>query len=247
MIRIPSISFCITCKDRFQQISKTLKKNLDDNRLHKEFIEFILVDFGSTDGLRDWIISNFIDDLKSGYLHYYYTEEQSFWHFSICKNTSHFCANNDIVVNLDCDNYVGFLGGQYVIRQFIENRNIILHQTQGDFLDGTYGRISVLKDFFDLIGGYNESFEPLGFEDIDLISRFKAIGLKYKRFSNYRFCEAIKNPRPEGFENMSESNSKKSEANIDEGKIIANNGLYGIRNNLFDYNGHIFQKTLHIR
>ena len=247
MIRIPTLSFCITCKDRFQQISKTLKRNLDDNRLHRDLIEFILVDFGSKDELREWIISNFIDDLKSGYLNYYYTEEQSCWYAPICKNTSHFCAGNDIVVNLDCDNYVGFLGGQFVIRHFIENQNIVFHQFKGDIYDGTYGRISLLKEYFELIGGYDESFEPLGNEDVDLISRLKAIGLIYEKSSDERFCEAIKNPRPVGFEMMDEINSIKSNTNINEGRIIANNRLYGIRNNLFDYKGHLFQKTTKAR
>jgi len=243
MIKIPTLSFCITCMNRFYQISQTLKKNLDDNRLHKDLIEFILVDFGSTDGLKDWIIKNFVDDLKSGYLKYYYTEEQSFWNAPLCKNTSHFCANNDIVVNLDCDNYVGFVGGQFVIRHFIENGNIVFHQFGGDAFDGSYGRISLLRKHFEFIGGYDESFEPLGFEDCDLINRLKAIKFKYILSSNKRFCDAVRNQRPNGFEAMDQSNTIKSNGNINRGKIIANNGLFGIRNNLYDYRGCLFQKN----
>lgn len=242
MIRIPTLSFCITCMNRFYQISKTLEKNLEANRLHKELIEFVLVDFGSTDGLRDWVVSNFTDDLESGYLKYYYTEEQSFWHAAICKNTPHFCANNDIVVNLDCDNYVGFLGGQFVIRQFLENRNIFFHQFCGDLSDGTFGRISLSKEYFEFIGGYNESLERLGFEDLDLIERLQAIKLKYIKSPNRRFSSAIRNPSPEGFDALNVLNSKTSKLNINEGRIIANNGVYGIRKNLFDHKGKLFQK-----
>lgn len=243
MIKTPTLSFCITCKDRFYQISKTLKQNLEDNRLHRDLIEFVLVDFGSNDGLRDWILSNFLEDLESGYLKYYYTEEQPYWHAAICKNTPHYCANNDIVVNLDCDNYVGFLGGQYVIRQFMENRNILFHQFLGDLSDGTFGRIALMKEHFEFIGGYNESLERLGFEDLDLIERLQAIYLKYVRSSNRRFCSAIRNPSPEGFDELNIINSLKSKSNINEGRIIANNGIYGIRNNLFDYRGKLFQKS----
>ena len=242
MIRIPTLSFCITCKDRFYQISQTLKKNLDDNRLHRELIEFVLVDFGSSDGLRDWILSNFIDDLDSGYLKYYYTEEQSVWHAAICKNTPHYLASNDIVVNLDCDNYVGFLGGQYVIRQFLENRNVFFHQFCGDLSDGTFGRISLLKEHFEFIGGYNESLERLGCEDLDLIDRLQAIKLKYIKSPNRRFSSAIRNPSPEGFDALNAINSKTSKLNITEGRIIANNGAYGIRKNLFDHKGKLLQK-----
>lgn len=242
MIKIPTLSFCITCKNRFYQISETLRKNLEDNRLHMDLIEFILVDFGSTDGLRDWIISNFIDDLKTGYLKYYYTDEQSIWNAPVCKNTAHFCANNDIVVNLDCDNYVGHLGGQFVIRHFIENRNIVFHQFTGDYYDGSYGRIALLREYFEFIGGYNEALDRLGYEDTDLVSRLRAINLEYVLSQNKRYNEAIKNPRPEGFDEMNVLNSKKSKANIKEGKIVVNKKYYGIRNNLFDYNGNLFIK-----
>jgi glycosyltransferase involved in cell wall biosynthesis len=242
MIKIPTLSFCITCKNRFYQIAETLRKNLEDNRLHMDLIEFILVDFGSTDGLRDWIISDFIDDLKSGFLKYYYTDKLSIWNAPVSKNTSHFCANNDIVVNLDCDNYVGFLGGQYVIRHFIENRNIVLHQFSGDYYDGSHGRIALLREYFEFIGGYDEALDRLGYEDMDLISRLKAINLKYILSQNKRFNGAIKNPRPDGFEEMNVSNSKKSQENIKKGNIIVNKRFYGIRNNLYDYKGNLFKK-----
>jgi hypothetical protein len=66
MITIPTLSFCITCKNRFYQIIQTLKKNLEDNRLHSDWIEFILIDFGSTDGLHDWVMNNFMEDIKTG-------------------------------------------------------------------------------------------------------------------------------------------------------------------------------------
>ncbi|MDR2773869.1 MAG: hypothetical protein LBC19_03840, partial [Tannerella sp.] len=74
------LSFCITCKNRIHQIKQTLRKNLDDNVLCRDFIEFVLVDFGSTDGHREWILSEFTDELDSGYLRYYYTEALPFWH-----------------------------------------------------------------------------------------------------------------------------------------------------------------------
>lgn len=108
---VPTLSFCITCKNRFHQISKTLRQNLDDNSLFSELVEFVLVDFGSTDGLRKWVICNFRDELESGYLKYYYTEELPFWHCSVAKDTSHLLASGEILVNLDCDNFTGPNGG----------------------------------------------------------------------------------------------------------------------------------------
>lgn len=251
MIPIKTLSFCITCKNRFHQISQTLKKNLDDNRLHNDWIEFILVDFGSTDGLHDWIIDNFDDDLNSGYLKYYYTDELTYWHASIGKNTAHYCANHEIVVNLDCDNFVGYLGGQFVIQNFLRNENIVLHQFSGNYTDGSFGRISVLKNYFDFIGGYDESLNSIGYEDNDLINRLKMAGLHYILSPNSKYCSAIPNTKEEGMLNtnssltyneINELNGRISNSNIEKGKLIANNGIYGIRKNLFDHHGHLFSK-----
>lgn len=251
MFIAPILSFCTTCKNRFHQIVHTLGKNLDDNRLHHEWIEFILVDFGSNDGLHDWLMDNFNDDLESGYLKYYYTDELTNWHASIAKNTAHWCANNDIVVNLDCDNFTGYLGGQYIIRQFIEKKDIICHQFSGILHDGSFGRISVLKKYFDCIGGYNESFEPMGFQDFDLINRLIRFGLEYSLHSKIRYCAAISNTKEESILNtnskidyatMNSLNIRMSAKNLSEGRLKANNGVYGIRHNLFDHNGALYHQ-----
>ena len=247
MVNIPTLSFCITCKNRFHQISQTLKRNLDDNRLHERFIEFILVDFGSTDDLRRWILSDFSKDLSSSYLRYYYTDELPYWHASIAKNTTHLLARNDIVVNLDCDNYTGYLGGQFVINQFFNYyMDIIFHQYRGSNNDGSFGRISMLRKYFHKIGGYDESFQPMGFQDNDLILRLMALGLSYTLSNDNKYNNALFNTKSEGLEytntsinysTMSNDNRNLSSKHLSEGYIIANNGIYGIKNKLFDHKG----------
>ena len=64
------LSFCIACKNRLYQIKQTLPQNLEDNRKAKDFVEFILVDFGSDDGLQEWIAENFVNEIEEGYLKY---------------------------------------------------------------------------------------------------------------------------------------------------------------------------------
>ena len=90
-MNIPKLSFCITCMNRLNQIKETLPQNLRDNILFNEKIEFIVVDF-ATPGLQQWIKSEFEEELRSGYLKYYYTEELRYWHASIAKNTAHLLA-----------------------------------------------------------------------------------------------------------------------------------------------------------
>jgi glycosyltransferase involved in cell wall biosynthesis len=61
-----TLSFCITCKNRLHQIKQTLPQNLTDNREMKGKVDFVLVDFGSTDGLQEWIIGNFEPEIEDG-------------------------------------------------------------------------------------------------------------------------------------------------------------------------------------
>lgn len=250
MIHIPTLSFCITCKNRFYQIRNTLQKNLDDNRMFDFLVEFILVDFGSTDGLREWIAENFKPDLSTGYLKYYYTDKLEYWHASIAKNTAHFLSQNDIVVNLDCDNYTGHNGGKYVIQNFLAYKwqDIIFHQRDEDLHNGAYGRIGVLRKHFDSIGGYDESLGPMGHQDTDLIARLSMLGLIYVRNGDQRYNQAIRNTKNESIAytnsdmqwyTMNEKNKHFSYEKIANARIIANHRLYGIRENIQDISGNI--------
>ena len=109
------LSFCITNMNRTYQLKQTLKKNLEDNKLVKDKIEFIVVDFNSNDGCKEYILENFKEELKSDYLKFYWTDELISWHSSIAKNTAHSLANGKYVTNLDCDNFVGELGAEFIL------------------------------------------------------------------------------------------------------------------------------------
>ena len=251
MVTVPTLSFCITCKNRSHQIRQTLRQNLEDNKLYQEYIEFVRVDFGSTDGLREWILSDFQPELSSGYLRYYYTDALPCWHASIAKNTAHRCAANEIVVNLDCDNFTGYLGGRYVIEQFYSHRmDIVFHQFGGGGInDGSYGWIAVLRKYFDQLCGYDESFEPMSFHDKDLIERLMRFGLSYLLKPDKAYNRAVCNTKEEGlvntgssknYQSMHFSNMKLSARHLSEGRLIANNAHYGIREHLIDHRGNIF-------
>ena len=234
------ISFCITCKNRFHQIVKTLPDNLHDNRRLADEVEFILVDFGSSDGLKEWVLNQFSEELKSGYLKFFHTEQMKTWDCSIAKNTAHRYAAGEILVNLDCDNFTGPEGAKFVMDCFNSHADhIILHQFSGDGDDGSYGRISLLKEHFKLLGGYDESFNPMGYQDADLIQRARELGLSYILKPQPLFNKAIKNSKSESirftsskknYATMCSENRSLSEQNLLLGKIIANNGKFGLKN-----------------
>ena len=165
------LSFCITCMNRFHQLSKTLPINLENNRKLDKDIEFILVDFNSTDGLKDWVLSNFKNELKSGYLKFFQKELKS-WHACVAKNTAHNMASGDILVNLDADNFTGPNGGEYIIDIYEQygRHSTVMHLYSG-WSNGSCGRIAVSKKLFFEVGGYDQNLGPMGMEDIDLLGR----------------------------------------------------------------------------
>ncbi len=239
------VSFCITCKNRFHQVSKTLPKNLQDNYADQNSIEFILVDFDSKDGLKDWVLSNFQKELASGYLKYFFTESLPNWDCSLAKNSAHLFATGNILVNLDCDNFTGPNGGVFVSKQFDKyGERTLLHQFRGDPKDGSYGRIAMMKRYFEIIGGYDQQFEPMGYQDTDLIFRLVKLGLIYTPQSNLLYNRALRNTKDEGlrytnssasYNQMNHTNKRKSMENILTAHILANNGQFGIQTNVLQY------------
>jgi len=180
---------------------RTLPVNLQENWSDRAHVEFVLVDFNpSIDddrSLQDFVLSRFRQELRSGYLRYFQSAALSSWHASVAKNTAHSVARGRILVNLDGDNFVGKHGARFVARQFFrtaavnekneaaddsgeywrslrctEPRAIVLQQRAGN---GTYGRISVRREDFEALGGYNESFAPMSAQDLDLMLRIAAL------------------------------------------------------------------------
>jgi hypothetical protein len=188
-----------------------------------------------------------MEDIRSGYLKYYYTEALPFWHASVAKNTSHLLANNEITVNLDCDNYTGNFGGRFLIRQFIKYPvNCLIHQFGGLPYDGSFGRIGVRKKHFIEIGGYDENFEPMLYQDEDLMNRLRATGFIYIPVPDSRYNRAIRNTKEEGivftkskleWYEMYRVNKNRSEENIKNGNFVANCGNWGIKDNIYDIYG----------
>ena len=243
------ISFCISCMNRFWQIKNTLVKNLKDNYEDRDVVEFILIDFNSNDGLRDFVTNNFKDEIKKKYLKYYFTEELDSWHAPITRNTTHIVANGDILVNLDADNYTGYRGGKFLLDIYKNNdRNIFIHQGQGIFGKGNSGRISYYKEDFLKIGGYDQDFMPMGHLDGDLINRFVAFGIKRINLPNDYYNKTIKNTKDDSVKNckskytwreMCKYNTNLSSNNISNNKLIANEGkTIGIANKLILFNNN---------
>ena len=226
------LSYCISIKNRLYQLKKTLRENIDNS---SDESEFVLIDYDSNDELKEFIYNNFSNEILSGKLTYLYTDKIKYWHASICKNTTHMKAKGNILVNLDCDNYIGTGGDQLIINEFKNSGdNIIISQTDNIMGSGNGGRISITKNNFIKLGGYNEQFYPMGYQDYDLIERAKLFGLKYININKNN--TAIKNSKEDGIKNigitmeynkMNNVNKLLSKINIDN-NILQTNLIRGI-------------------
>jgi hypothetical protein len=243
-----SLSFCITSKNRLWQLKETLRKNLTDNITLKSQIEFVLIDFDSKDGLGEWIKNEFRLELREGYLKYFFTKSLPDWHASVAKNTAHLYAEGKIVTNLDCDNFTGKNGGMFILNCFSKYKQpIVLHQFSSNWEDGSCGRISLNKDIFTYLGGYDETFEPMAFQDIDLLTRLWKIGVRYVHAKNKIYNKAILNTKEESiaycnsilsYEDMNIINKNKSLENFLNSKdSIRNNGKFGLAINTINHKG----------
>lgn len=229
----PLVSFCIPHKNRFSQISQTLKKNLDDNRLDQKNIEFILVDFGSGDDIAGWVFENFRTDLESGYLKFFQNNSLEGWHAPLAKNTAHRLSSGKILVNLDGDNFTGYRGGMFVYREFMSHEcDICLWQFSGIFNDGSFGRIAAARDTFIAIGGYNEELLDMGFQDRDLVRRLEVYGAKVVLAPDEEYSQAIENdkydPATMEYTAMRLFNKYIAKRLMTRGYFVANGGKLGL-------------------
>lgn len=173
------ISFCISCRNRLWQIKDTLAHNLNTVSNNHELV---LVDYGSTDGLREWVWSNFKKEIASKQLIFFRVLKAPPWSSPKAKNLAHRLANGDYLFNLDCDNYI--TESDLMMIEKAAKLNLPVQQFAGDFDDGTYGRIGLPKILFYKLGGYDESLLPMGAQDTDILNRILQSGSKLGKIPN---------------------------------------------------------------
>ena len=236
----PKLSFCITHKDRFEYLQKTLLQNLKDNEEDRLNIEFILMDFHESDEVMHWIREIFPKEIGQGYLKYFRAKIQG-WSAPLAKNTAHYVASGSILTNLDCDNFTGREGGRFVLEQYYkEESNLMLWQFSRVRRDGSYGRMSFYQQAFEDLGGYDAGLMEMGFQDNDLMLRALKMGVKRIECNDKLYNKAIKHekykPAQMSFRSMERWNKARSKMNIKQQKLTANNGSYGLREGILFMN-----------
>ena len=207
-----------------QTFAANLKVILEDANT-----EWIIFNLNSKDDLHDFMIRQ-LPVLPPRVIYARDLSDRP-WHNAIAKNVAHRLASSNILVNLDCDNFIA--SAVDVIRVYFTSDIQALHLWSGVFGDGTCGRIAITRDAFYGLGGYNESFHPMGYDDIDLLKRARARGMKVLRIPSASQV-SIQHDRVESmkycsggaaeWEKYNQENIAASEFNLANNRLVANEG-----------------------
>ncbi|MFD4395585.1 glycosyltransferase [Kitasatospora sp. NPDC058397] len=227
------LSYCTTCKNRLWQLRETLPDNLrrvaeDGNS------EIVLVNYHSDDELDTWV-RQFQPHIDNGTLRYLHQRTEPHFHASKAKNLAHLAATGTHLVNLDADNHIGdtiptwrthwTADPDLLIWGFSPNPD-----GRPDGGNGSYGRIGLPRAHFDALGGYDERLLPMGCQDLDLMDRAKARGMRVVR-APQQAPFAIRNTdadkvrhtgSPLSWHDMWQQNLRRTEENLRSGRLTVN-------------------------
>lgn len=184
--------------NRLYHLKDTLKKNIEDNYLPED-VEFVLLDYNSSDHLEQWVKDEMSDHINSGILVYYRTTTPVYYHRSHSRNIAFRLSEGNILCNLDADNYLGEGFALEMISEFSQNPEIFY--TSDLSSNDIFGRVLVLREDFYAVRGYNEQLEGYGFEDVDLYTRLSKRGLKQRVFFNPQYYDVIKHSKMDRISN----------------------------------------------
>lgn len=196
-----SIAFCTTVKGRTQHLRHTLPANLSDNASYRN-ARFIILDYGSQDGLLEYLKSNHRNDIAKGRVVVYSFRWTGPFRMAHAKNMAHRCGlleGAEILMNLDADGLTGPNFAHWISRQFnTYGFNILLQAMWNRWVDfdgrrewmaagpdgtlgppvpkGVNGRMGVTRNAFLKAGGYHERFEAWGPDDKDFNIRLRRLG-----------------------------------------------------------------------
>ena len=203
-----SISFCTVCMNRTNFLKQTLPKNIEDNLSYGN-LEFVVLNYNSTDGMHEWIMGEMAHYIDLGILKYIRTLEPQYFLWSHSKNVVTKQAKNDIICNVDADNFIGKGFAEYINIQFQGENNVYLAVDKQRTMKDCYGRICLTRSDFNRLRGYDESMDVYGFEDFDLTNRLEMLGRKKKLIEKRKFLTAVTHDDDERLKNQNQNNTVK--------------------------------------
>lgn len=244
-VRFPSISLCVACKGRLHHLRETLPRNLLDNADYPN-LEFVVLDYNSTDGLQEWIEREMAGPIREGRVRYFRTSHPQYFDISHAKNMVLRLAEGEIIGIVDADNFTGKGYAYYLADHAAPDVCLVGCRIENDQFqpvddEGCVGRFALHRDAFYELGGMNEELVGWGYEDIDFYSRLIHRGYRCRSIAHqHATCiphtdaerskelefpdtgRGVSDPRGTCFKN-----SELSKANLEAGKVVSNAGSFG--------------------
>lgn len=159
------ISFCTACMDRLTHLKETYRENM--SRAGHDDVEFVLVDYGGSDSLGEWVSEN-LSGVK-----FIRIPTRRYWVASHAKNIAHKAATGDVLCNLDCDVIIPDGFAKYVREVMSSERHMIMageRDVLGNY--GCSGLVASKREHFFSVNGYDESMNlGWGFESSNFVFR----------------------------------------------------------------------------
>lgn len=219
------ISICTNCMNRLEDLKNTYIQNIEDN-LDYSNIEFVLLNYNSTDDIDNWVKENLTGYIERGIVNYYKTVEPKFYSMTHSRNVVFKLAQGDIVNNVDADHFTnkGFATYINLLANNAGKKVIFVKSKQKN-----RGRVGLFKKDFLKLGGYDEEIRDYGFDDEDLLYRANGLGFRAIKFTGQYFRIAPNHKRHKrgnyynsDWRYTQKRNTLLSLFNIMEGRYVAN-------------------------
>lgn len=223
------ISVCTTCMDRLDDLKQTYIKNINDNSDYQN-IEWVLLNYGGHDNLDEWVAQY----LKDYNVSYYKVKNVKYYSMAHSRNIAFKLATGDIICSVDADHFTnpGFITKINELANTLGRKTIFVKSEQKN-----RGRISIFKQDFMELGGYDEDLKDYGHEDRDLLFRASMLGFKTVKYGGDYFTLAENHSRhptnnysDTDWRYTQDRNAILSLLNLARGRYVANQGInFGIR------------------
>jgi glycosyltransferase involved in cell wall biosynthesis len=235
-----AISIVTTCMDRLHDLSRTLPRNIEDNTDY-ENLEFVLLDYGSRDGLGDWVKNEMAPHLQSGRLSYHRCEARHFCP-NHSRNVSFRLVQGELVANVDSDNFThaGYAKRLNECASVADSRLLIVSD---DFMaPGSdrlllKGRFAMYRRDIEYLRGFDEDLdEGFGVDDVNFVFRAMMAGFQLVRFeSSYNADrlpttveERITLVKNKDYSRIQGKNSRITFRKLIQGKVSVNPNCWGV-------------------
>ena len=167
--RKPIVSFCTTVANRLPFMQHSLWSNLESQP--QDWVEFVVLDYGSTDGLGAWLRDRYWPWIEQGRVSYYRVDNTGHFVHAHAKNLAHLLSRGEYICNLDAECRINAGFADLLREHYTAWPDGFSRMIAGG------GTIALTRSNFIKVGGYDESMiYGWGYEDNDFGDRlFRAL------------------------------------------------------------------------